>query len=161
MGSSNTGLRTIAAVEALKGVVVLVGAAGIAGLVHENAQVLADEIVRHFHLNPASRYPRIFLELVHSLNSTRLWVLAAGAAIYASMRFIEAYGLWNARTWAEWLGVVSGAIYVPLEIYELSWGITFIKVALLAGNLLVVGYLARTLQHNRDLRFSPQPPQSR
>jgi uncharacterized membrane protein (DUF2068 family) len=149
MRSSTTGLKSIAIVEALKGAVVLLAAAGAVSLVHENAQVIADEIVRHFHLNPASHYPRIFLDAVKSLNSSRLWMLAIGACFYAAIRFIEAYGLWHERTWAEWFGVISGAIYLPVEIYELFLGFSFIKFALLATNLLVVGILARAIQRSR------------
>jgi uncharacterized membrane protein (DUF2068 family) len=150
MNSSTAGLKSIAIVEALKGVVVLLAAAGAVSLVHENAQVIADEIVRQFHLNPASRYPRIFLDAISSLNSTKMWLLAAGAFFYSSMRFIEAYGLWHERTWAEWFGVISGAIYLPLEIYELFRGVTVVKLLLLGTNLLVVGILARAIQRNRQ-----------
>jgi uncharacterized membrane protein (DUF2068 family) len=150
MKSATAGLKTIAIVEALKGAVVLLAAAGVVSLVHENAQVIAEEIVRHFHLNPASRYPRIFLDALASLSSTRLWLFAAGASLYSSVRFIEAYGLWHERTWAEWLGVISGGLYVPLEIYELILGVTPIKLVLFATNLVIVVFLGRTLQRSRD-----------
>jgi uncharacterized membrane protein (DUF2068 family) len=150
MKSVTAGLKTIATVEALKGAVVLLAAAGVISLVHENAQVLAEEIVRHFHLNPASRYPRIFLDALASLNSTRLWFLAAGASLYAAVRFLEAYGLWHERAWAEWLGVISGALYVPLEIYELILGVTLIKLILFITNMVIVVFLGRTLQRNRQ-----------
>src|SRR5262245_24506344 len=119
MKPQTAGLKTIAIVEALKGAVVLLAAAGVVSLVHENAQEVFEEIVRQFHLNPASHYPRIFLDAINSLSSTRLWILAAGASLYSMIRFIEAYGLWHERTWAEWLGVVSGGLYLPIEIYEL------------------------------------------
>jgi uncharacterized membrane protein (DUF2068 family) len=150
MKSPANGLRTIAIVEALKGAVVLLAAAGAISLVHENAQVIADEIVRHFHLNPASHYPRIFLDVVSSLNSSKLWMLAMGASLYSGVRFIEAYGLWHERAWAEWFGVISGAIYLPVEVYELFLGVSVVKLALLVTNVLVVGILARAIQRNRQ-----------
>ena len=153
MKSSTAGLRAIATVEALKGVIVLVAAAGLVSLVHQNAQAIAEEIVRHFHLNPASRYPRIFIDALTSLNSTRLWALAAGASLYSALRFIEAYGLWQERAWAEWLGVISGGLYVPLEIYELVVGVTPVKVALLLTNLVVVAYLGRALYRGASERI--------
>src|SRR5262249_19875869 len=109
-----------------------------------------EEIVRQFHLNPASRYPRIFLDAIASLNSTRLWLLAAGASLYATIRFTEAYGLWHERAWAEWLGVVSGSLYLPIEIYELLIGFTTVKFVLLLINVVIVGYLGRTLYRNRQ-----------
>jgi hypothetical protein len=56
---SRDGLRTIAAFEAAKGLLVL--AAGVAALrfIRADVQAAAEELVRHFHLNPASRSPRI------------------------------------------------------------------------------------------------------
>jgi uncharacterized membrane protein (DUF2068 family) len=149
MKSSATGLKTIAIIEALKGALVLVAAAGAVSLVHENAQAIADEIVRTFHLNPASHYPRIFLDAVSSLNSSKMWMLAMGAFVYSSLRFIEAYGLWHERTWAEWFGVISGGLYLPWEVYELFLGFSFVKLTLLVTNLLIVGILARAIQRNR------------
>jgi uncharacterized membrane protein (DUF2068 family) len=149
VNANTTSLKTIAIFEALKGSAVLVGAAGIVSLVHEDAQAVVDEIVRNFHLNPASRYPRIFLEAINSLNSTRLWLLAAGALLYASIRFIEAYGLWHELAWAEWFGVISGSIYVPIELYELLLGVTVIKVTLLLANVAIVALLARAIYLGR------------
>jgi uncharacterized membrane protein (DUF2068 family) len=137
-------------VEALKGAVVLLAAAGVISLVHENAQAVAEEVVRHFHLNPASRYPRIFLDALASLNSSRLWLFAAGAFFYSTVRFVEAYGLWRGRAWAEWLGVISGGLYIPLEIYELFRGGTLIKSVLFATNLVIVVFLTRALQRRRQ-----------
>lgn len=154
MNANITSLKTIAILEALKGTAVLLGAAGIVSLVHENAQAIVDEVVRNFHLNPASRYPRVFLEAINSLNSTRLWLLAAGALVYASIRFLEAYGLWHELAWAEWLGAISGSIYLPIEVYELVLGVTLIKVILFVANLTIVAVLARAIsigRHGRNI----------
>jgi uncharacterized membrane protein (DUF2068 family) len=144
------GLKTIAILEALKGIVVLLAAAGVVSLVHEHAQAVFEEIVRQFHLNPASRYPRIFLDAISSLSNTKLWLLALGAALYSTIRFAEAYGLWHARAWGEWLGVVSGCLYLPVEVYELMLGVSLVKVVLFVTNLLIVAFLARTLYHTRQ-----------
>jgi uncharacterized membrane protein (DUF2068 family) len=148
--SSAAGLKTIAIFEALKGVIVLLAAAGVISLVHKDAQAFVDEIVRQFHLNPASRYPRIFLDVIASLSNFRLWLLAAGASLYATLRFTEAYGLWHERAWGEWVGVISGSLYLPIEIYELMLGVTPIRLILLATNLLIVAFLGRTLYRNRQ-----------
>ena len=84
------------------------------------------------------------------MNNTRLWLLAAGASLYSGLRFIEAYGLWHERAWAEWLGVISGGLYLPLEIYELMVGVTLIKVVLFVINVLIVAFLGRTLHRGRQ-----------
>jgi uncharacterized membrane protein (DUF2068 family) len=140
------GLRAIATFEGLKGVLVLAAGCGAAALLHRDVQALAEEVVSHFHLNPASRFPRIFVDLASRTTDARLWAFAAMAAAYAGVRLLEAYGLWNARRWAEWLGAASGGLYVPVELYEIVRRVTATRAVLLVGNLFVVVYLARTLR---------------
>jgi uncharacterized membrane protein (DUF2068 family) len=143
--ASGRGMRFVATLEALKGMLVLTAGFGLLGMVHQNAQMIGEEIVRHFHLNPASQYPRIFLDAVSAVTKRDLWLLVFGAGAYALARFVEAYGLWRERLWAEWFATASGTIYVPIEIYELLRGVTLIKTILLAINLGIVGFLAWTL----------------
>ncbi len=119
-----TGVRVVAVFEATKGVIVLLVGFGLLSVINQDAQQLAEEWVRHYHLNPASRYPLIFLEAVDRLSDVRLWLLALLAFGYAALRIAEAYGLWRRRRWAEWFAVASGGIYVPIEIYELFHGIS-------------------------------------
>jgi uncharacterized membrane protein (DUF2068 family) len=138
-------LRCVAGVELIKGLLVLAAGAGLLTLVHRDVQVVAENLVRHLHLNPANEIPRIFIELAGRVSSTNLWLLAAGAAIYAAVRLAEGYGLWRDRPWAEWLGAVSGLIYVPFELHALSKGVTTLRVSLLVINLIVVWVLADAL----------------
>lgn len=126
-------------------------------LLGRGAENAAEELVRHLHLNPASHFPRIFLHLAHQATPWQLWGLAAGAAAYAIVRFVEAYGLWRQRLWAEWFAVVSAGIYVPWEIWELTRGLTWPRVTLLTVNLAIVAYLAWILKSNRSTTSSRGP----
>jgi uncharacterized membrane protein (DUF2068 family) len=136
-----TGLRTVAALEAAKGILVMLAGLGLLSLLHHDVQSLAESVVRHLHLNPAREYPRVFIEAASRLTDARLWLLASGAFAYAVVRGVEAYGLWRARGWAEWFAIVSGAIYLPLEIYELVHHATALKAVLLLANAGIVGYV--------------------
>jgi uncharacterized membrane protein (DUF2068 family) len=138
-------LRCVAVVELIKGLLVLAAGAGLLTLVRRDVQEVAEHLVRHLHLNPANEIPRIFIELAGRVTSTNLWLLAIGAAVYAAVRLAEGYGLWRDRTWAEWLGAVSGLIYVPFELHALSKGVTTLRVTLLVVNLIVVWVLADAL----------------
>lgn len=142
-------LRLIAAFEALKAIAVIAAGFGLLTLLHTNLQAMAETWIAHFHLNPASRYPVIFLSLAARVGDTQLWMLAAGAAAYASLRMAEAYGLWRDRAWASWLGALSGAIYVPIELYELIERVTALRVATFAINLAIVAYLLLRLRARR------------
>ena len=145
-----TGVRLVALVEAAKGVLVLIAGCGILALVHRDAAALAEQLVGHLHLNPAGRYPRIFLDLAGRLSDRRLWLLSATALAYSGLRLTEAYGLWRERRWAEWLSVASGGIYLPFEIYELTRGITAVRVSTFAINLFVIAYMAWVLARSRQ-----------
>lgn len=139
-------LRAIALLEAAKGALVLGAGFGLLALVHHDVQRLAEQLVKRFHLNPASRYPRIFLDAAAQLDDMRLWLLATFAATYALLRFIEAYGLWRERRWAEWFAALSGGVYVPIEVYDLFHGVTWAKVCVLAVNALIVAYMIHVLK---------------
>ena len=149
-GGSRLGLRGIAVLEATKGVLVVLAGIGLAALLHEHAQAIAEAIVARLHLNPGSRYPTIFLSLAAHPDDPRLWAVAASAGVYAAMRFTEAYGLWFGRTWAQWLGAWSGAIYIPVELYEAVRHPTWIHIGLAVANAAIVAYLATSIARGRE-----------
>ncbi len=138
---SATGLRIVAIFEASKGVLVLLVGLGIFSLVHQGAQNVGESIVERFHLNLARKHPRILIYAATHLDNSHLRLLAIAALIYSIMRFIEAYGLWRMRGWAEWFAIVSGGVYLPLEFYELIHHATVVKAAVLVVNAVIVAYL--------------------
>jgi uncharacterized membrane protein (DUF2068 family) len=139
------GVRTVAVFEAGKGALVLLAGFGLLSLIHRNMQEAAEDLVHHLHLNPAKKYPHIFLDLAGRISDQRLWLLAILAFGYACMRFAEACGLWRGRRWAEWFAVASGGIYVPIEVYELFHGVSPIKLIALLLNAIIVVYMSFTL----------------
>jgi uncharacterized membrane protein (DUF2068 family) len=132
------GLRAVALLELVKGVLVLVAAGVIVGLLNTNLQSLAEDFVRHFHLNPARHHPQVFVETLRNLADAHRILLSIGAVFYAMVRFVEAYGLWRARTWAWGFGILSAGLYIPLELVELWKHITWPGIAVLIANVLVV-----------------------
>ncbi len=151
--SSRMGLKLVAGLEAAKGAVVLTAGVGLFRLVHHDVQAAAESFVRHMHLNPASHYPRVFIDAMTMLDDSRLRMLALGALAYATVRLAEAYGLWTDRSWAEWFGALSGGIYVPIEIYKLFEKLTWTRFGFLAFNAVIVGYLSWVLARRQaDMR---------
>ncbi len=152
-------IRFVAYFEALKGVIVALAGTGLLSLVHKDVLALATRLVEHAHLNPASKYPSIFLQAASHLGDSRLMLLALGAAVYAAVRFAEAYGLYFERAWAEWLAAVSGAIYVPVEVFELVHRPRWMGAVLLLLNVAVVAVMVRALRarRRRRLQLGPAP----
>ncbi|MFI5358286.1 MAG: DUF2127 domain-containing protein [Opitutales bacterium] len=145
-----TGVRAVAIVEGAKAAIVLLAGFGLLALIHRDVQEVAEKIVRHSHLDPASKYPRIFLDAADRVTDTQLWLFAGLAALYALVRSVEAYGLWNERRWAEWFALASSAIYLPVEIYELWHRFGWIKFCVSITNIIVVAYMAYALRHSAE-----------
>jgi uncharacterized membrane protein (DUF2068 family) len=136
------GVRSIAIFEACKGLLVLLVGFGLLHFLHRDLQSTAEELVRHSHLNPARHYPQIFIEAARHTDDSRLWFLSSMAFIYSAARLVEAWGLWRLRAWAEWFAIISGGIYVPIEIFELAKRVTAVRLIVLAVNAFIVIYLA-------------------
>jgi uncharacterized membrane protein (DUF2068 family) len=140
------GIRTVAAIEAAKGLVVLLAGFGLFALLHRDVQQFAETLVRHAHLNPASHTPRVFIDYAGRLNDARLQQLAAAA--------FEAYGLWFERMWGEGFAAASGAIYLPFELRELIHRPSVLSACLLLVNLGVVLFMVYSLRRRMAGRKS-------
>jgi len=142
-------LRLVASFEAVKGIfVLLVGLMAIL-LVHKDAWLLAESLLSRLHVSTERHWAQLFLDFADDITDARLWMAAQLAFVYATLRFIEAYGLWKQRTWAEWVAFGSGALLIPLEIRELLRGVTLLRLGVLIGNLIVVGYMLYLLRSGR------------
>ena len=152
-------MRTVALFEAAKGALVLVAGLGLLSLINRDVQALAERVVRFSHLNPASHYPRIFVDAAAHVTNAKLWLLAGAATVYALVRGIEAFGLWYERRWAEWFALVAGGIFLQVEIYELCHRLTWVRIGVFALNVGIVAYMAYALLHSadqdRELRDTP------
>jgi uncharacterized membrane protein (DUF2068 family) len=85
--------------------------------------------------------------LVHhafTLSRTSITLLAIGAALYAAVELAEGVGLWQARRWGEYFAMVATSAGLPVEIYELTNGITITTSVIFAVNLALVLYLVIT-----------------
>src|SRR6266446_1589830 len=96
-------LRAIALFEFVKGIFVLLMGLSALALVHRDVWLLAESLLALLHINTDRRSAQLFLDFADSVTDARLWAAARIAFAYALLRFTEAYGLWNGRTWAEWV----------------------------------------------------------
>jgi uncharacterized membrane protein (DUF2068 family) len=71
---------------------------------------------------------------------TLTWVAVALFA-YAAIQVAEGVGLWSLRRWGEYLAVIATSAFLPLEVYELTEKITWLRVTAFVVNLALVVYL--------------------
>lgn len=145
-------LRAVASFEFCKGIfVVLMGVCALT-LLHKDTWLIAESLLARLHISTDRRSAQLFLDFADSITDARLWAAVRIAFAYALLRFTEAYGLWKERTWAEWVAFVSGTLLLPLEVRELFHGVTFVRSALLIGNLAIVLYMLYVIIQNRRER---------
>jgi uncharacterized membrane protein (DUF2068 family) len=151
------GVRTVATIEFTKGVIVVLAGLGVFSVRHKDIWGVAESLLEFLHANPRHYYVGVFINLVSRVSDVRLWKIAVVASVYVILRFAEAYGLWYALPWAEWLAIASGTIYIPFEFADLLRRPTPFRGLILVVNLIIVLYIARLRVEARRKRREPQP----
>jgi uncharacterized membrane protein (DUF2068 family) len=143
--NQRSALHAIAIFEALVGLAALAGLIGALDLLHHDVHALAMSLIGRFGLDPEAHYPSLLLHDADLLPDANVPMLVAMACALIALRFIEATGLWLGKVWGEYLGALSGGIYIPLEVVhwlrEPSWMNAFIVLL----NVVIVGYLTHAL----------------
>jgi uncharacterized membrane protein (DUF2068 family) len=131
-------LRTVALLELGKGVLVLAAAISLYWV---DPSDIAGNFLSFLHISPDHHFAQVLLRWADTLSNAKEWVVVLVACIYSGLRFAEGYGLWHARAWAEWIALVSGAMYLPFEIYKLAHRVTALHVAIFVVNLAIVAFM--------------------
>jgi uncharacterized membrane protein (DUF2068 family) len=131
-------LRTVALLELGKGLLVLAAAISLYWL---DPSDVAGGFIDFLHISPDHHFAQVLLHWADTLSNARIWVVLSITGVYSGLRFAEAYGLWRARAWAEWIALVSGAMYLPFEIRLLAHRVTVFHAAILLINLAIVAFM--------------------
>ena len=150
-------LRAVAIIEALKGILVLGVGFGLLSFLHRDGRAIAYKLISRLHLDPLHKFPKIFIELASGFTDSRLWFFASIAALYSAFRFAEAYGLWHDKSWAEWLAVLCGSVYIPLEVYEILQKPSWLRILILLINCAVVLLMSVVLYQKRKSLVRSEP----
>lgn len=150
--SHKYGLRTVALLEAIKGLAVVVLCFVLLSLLHKDLEVVVDHLTDWLRVNPDSRVADWLYDLADRTTGRGIWTAVGLGFAYATGRFVEAYGLWHERQWGEWFAVIAGAVYLPYEFYVTAFHPTLVHFAILLINVLVVLYILSILLENRRER---------
>lgn len=143
-------MRLLAAERAIRGIVLLLLAAGVLKVRASQSQLqdafekeiplmrpLADQIGWNMDESKILRH----INDAFTLSPTTLLWIAAGIAVYALIELVEAFGLWFMKRWGEYFAVIATGIFLPLEIYELTEKVTVLRLGAFAINLAAVIWL--------------------
>jgi uncharacterized membrane protein (DUF2068 family) len=93
----------------------------------------------HFNVRDSSTIDAI--EKVLNARPSTLNLIAGGLLCYGALQIIEGIGLWSLQRWGEYVAVVGTTLFIPLEIYELTHKISWLKITVLVINIAAVLYL--------------------
>jgi uncharacterized membrane protein (DUF2068 family) len=143
-------LRALALERWLRGLILILLAIGVWRL--RSTQVSLQELFerdlhslgpffRQVHFNVSdSATIRSIEKVLHAKPST-LNLIALGILLYGLLQVAEGVGLWSLKRWGEYVAVVGTTLFIPLEIYELTENVTWLKVIVLIVNIAAVLYL--------------------
>jgi uncharacterized membrane protein (DUF2068 family) len=137
------GLRAVAILEAVKGLLAIVASFAFLEIVHKNVDLedAAQDLLYYLHIDPDRHLSHMFVHAAGKVMDANVTLVLTILFVYAAGRLIEGYGLWRQRVWAEWLAIISGAAYLPLELYKLIRHPNWIHWTILLVNIVVVLYI--------------------
>jgi uncharacterized membrane protein (DUF2068 family) len=143
MRARNNGLlRLIAVFKLVKALTLIVLGVGALRLIRDNnAADAMIQMLTRFGFNPGGRYLDHALAKIVNLPPRDFRDLGIGSFVYAALFLTEGFGLWLAKSWAEWFTAIITGSLVPLEIFEIHRHPTIIKVIVLFLNVAIVAYL--------------------
>ena len=136
----------IAIFKLFKGTLLLIVAIGALRLLHRDIAATVAHWVEVLRVDPDNHYIHSLMLRAFRVNSRQLKEVSAGTFIYSALFLTEGIGLLLRRRWAEFLTVISTALFIPLEVYELVKHFTLLKTGVLAINIAIVLYLAQRLR---------------
>lgn len=146
--TSSESIKAVAIYEVVKGVGALLGAIALWSW-HANL----DHWLTMITVSWQQRFGQLLATQVDSAvqvaqQASKNWpVFLLLIMAYASLRFVEAYGLWQDRTWAYWFGVLGYGIFIPIELYYLIVSpFDWFKLGILVLNILIVIVVYRNMK---------------
>jgi uncharacterized membrane protein (DUF2068 family) len=143
-------LRALAIERWLRAVILLLLAAAVFKLKTTQASIkdLVDRdltalkpFFNQIHFNVSDSATVNSIEKVLNAKQSTLNLIAFGILLYGLLQLAEGIGLWSLKRWGEYVAVVGTTLFIPLEVYELTEKISWLKIAVLVVNIAAVLYL--------------------
>jgi uncharacterized membrane protein (DUF2068 family) len=148
--SQRHALRAIALFETAKGIAAIIASLVLLSLTNQHVRDFTYRLISYFHLDSDAHYFKSMFDYSDLMGNENLHTVVLLAWVYATIRFVEGYGLWKHLVWAEWLAAISGAIYFPVEISHLIQHISVMNIAVLVSNVAIVAYMVYRLWRRRS-----------
>ena len=81
------------------------------------------------------------LERALATKPSTLTLITLALVAYAVLELIEGVGLWLLKRWGEYFAVVATSVFLPLEVHDLTKGVTLTRALTFSINVAAVIYL--------------------
>lgn len=146
----STALILIGLFRLFKGLLLVAAGVGALKLLHKDIADVVTRWVELLRIDPENHFIHGILAKLFSTTSKQLKELSAGFFIYAGLFLTEGVGLLLQKHWAEYLTVITTSALIPIEVYELAKRFSIAKLAILAVNVVIVGYLVSRIRVGRS-----------
>jgi uncharacterized membrane protein (DUF2068 family) len=96
---------------------------------------------KQIHFNVSDSATIHSIQKVLDAKSSTLNLIAFGILFYGLLQIVEGIGLWSLKRWGEYVAVVGTTLFIPLEVYEITEKVSWLKITVLAVNVAAVLYL--------------------
>ncbi len=155
------GLKLIAGAKIAKGTALACLSLGVFDLIHRDLTELAQRFVQEVRISPENKYVELALEKIGLVDASTLRRLGMLSALYASVQLVEGLGLWFGAAWAEYMVVISTGLFVPEECLGLIKKPSWLRLAILVLNAVILVYVAWVVwhryQHRKSAQRGPEP----
>lgn len=145
-----TALLLIGLFKLFKGVLLLLAAIGALRLLHKDVSAVLMHWVDYLRVDPDNRFIHRLIVRSFGIQAKQLREISAGTFFYSCILLTEGTGLLMRKTWAEWFTVISTAVFIPLEVYEILHRFTWVRVAIFLVNVAIVWYLIERIRERRQ-----------
>lgn len=153
-------LIAIGVFKLLKAALLFTIAFGIHRLLHRDLQDSLVHWARAVRVDPQNRFVHGLVSKVSGVSPRKLEAISLGTMLYGALFATEGVGLVLRKRWAEYLTVISTALLLPVEVYELFHRFRWPKLIVLVLNLAIVAYLIWQLRRSRSRHASAKADHS-
>jgi uncharacterized membrane protein (DUF2068 family) len=110
---------------------------GFLKLLHRGVEMYVRNLLNEFRVDPGNRYLGALLTKLNLLDDKKIKALSGLTFAYSGLFLVEDTGLFFEKRWAEYLTIAATVSFIPVGIYELVKGPSFLKCAALVINVAI------------------------
>ena len=142
-------LILIALFKLVKALLLIAVGIGALRLLHKDVGEVVQHWVEVLRVDPDNHFVHGLLEKLFRVTPKQLEAVSVGTFFYAALLLTEGVGLLMRKHWAEYFTVITTAVFIPLEVFEMVKHLTATKAVVLVINVAIVMYLIQRIRKRR------------